>query len=52
MHKDPYLSPEQCTKNTLQLTQQVDVWSFGCLIYEILFGKPPKSYFELMREFN
>jgi eukaryotic-like serine/threonine-protein kinase len=34
------LSPEQI-KGTVPLEARIDIWAFGCILYECLTGKPP-----------
>lgn len=41
----PYLAPEQILKSPGDLNAYVDIWGFGSMMYHILFGKPPKSFY-------
>jgi serine/threonine protein kinase len=46
-----YLSPEQCTAQAID--QRSDIYSMGCLMYELLCGHPPfyaASPLELLRQ--
>jgi len=36
-----YFSPEQLLGE--KLTEKSDVWSLGCILYHLLFGRPPWS---------
>lgn len=49
---DPYIAPETIFRKTLQNSQYIDTWIFGCLLYEILFGVPPKSFVREIQEFQ
>lgn len=34
-----YMSPEQCS--AAKVDQRADIYAFGCVFYELLYGKPP-----------
>ena len=38
-----YMAPEVITRTTGSYDQAVDIWSFGIIVYEMLFGGPPFS---------
>jgi serine/threonine protein kinase len=47
---DAYMAPEMIFTKIQDLDQNVDSWAFGCLMYHLLFGAPPASFYgELIR---
>lgn len=45
MFDDPYLAPEHIFKGFADHSVSIDLWSFGSILYSILIGTPPPSYF-------
>lgn len=39
-NQKPYTAPEMHFSKE-NLTQAVDIWAFGCIVHEMIFGKPP-----------
>lgn len=50
IEEDPYVAPEFYMSNTQ--TVACDTWSFGILMYHLLFGAPPVPYLTKYDEWN
>ncbi len=44
-YANPYLPPEHLFRHFTEHTSDIDTWSFGGLLYTILIGSPPTSYY-------
>jgi Ca2+-binding EF-hand superfamily protein/serine/threonine protein kinase len=47
-YNDPYIAPEYLLDR--EQTSSVDVWNFGVLMHELLFGLPPPSFLGFYRQ--
>jgi Ca2+-binding EF-hand superfamily protein/serine/threonine protein kinase len=47
-YNDPYIAPEYLLDR--EQTSSVDVWNFGVLMHELLFGLPPPSFLSFYRQ--
>jgi len=47
--KDLYLAPDHLIMAHNERTTIIDSWSFGCILYTILCGSPPVSYYAMYR---
>ncbi len=47
---EPSIAPEIVLKRPLELTPSIDVWSFACLIYGLIFGVYPPSFIKTVSE--
>lgn len=43
--KDSYLAPELIMRSPMENSHLAASWTFGCLLYEVIFGKPPPCFF-------
>ncbi|EGR33535.1 hypothetical protein IMG5_049950 [Ichthyophthirius multifiliis] len=50
LYKQSYLAPEQIHKKTNESSSYIDVWTFGCLLFHLIFGKPPAHFGFLNKE--
>eukprot|EP00741_Cyanophora_paradoxa_P015104 tig00020848_g14575.t1 len=49
---NPYLPPEHFVSRQGAQTVAYDVWCFGCLLFEMVFGRPPPAFGPLLAKFN
>jgi len=48
----PFLAPENIFEQFSEQTASQDVWSFGMIMYSLLFGKLPESYYSVYRKWH
>jgi serine/threonine protein kinase len=46
----PFVPPEMIFSKFQDHTSAIDVWAFGMILYCVLFGKNPASYYKVYRE--
>lgn len=39
-----YFAPEVLEENSQKISEKSDIWSLGCILYRMLFGRPPFIY--------
>jgi hypothetical protein len=49
-YDDGFIAPEFIKKDAKEITNKIDTWVFGSILYNILFGKPPKSYISQLKD--
>jgi hypothetical protein len=49
-YDDGFIAPEFIKKDAKEMTYKIDTWVFGSILYNILFGKPPKSYISQLKD--
>jgi len=47
---DPFVSPEMLFNKFQDHTAALDVWAFGMILFSVLFGRKPTSYYKVYRE--
>lgn len=47
---DPFVSPEMLFNKFQDHTVAMDVWAFGMILFSVLFGRKPVSYYKIYRE--
>jgi len=49
-YNDPYICPDFIIKDVKELTNKMDTWIFGSLLFHILYGQPPVSFIQQLKE--
>jgi hypothetical protein len=47
---DCFIAPEYLLTDQKQLTKSMDTWIFGCILFSLLFGKPPTSFISQLKD--
>jgi serine/threonine protein kinase len=47
---DSFIAPEYLLKDQKNLTNSMDTWIFGCVIFSLLFGKQPISFISQLKD--
>ena len=47
---DPFVSPEMLFSRFQDHTAAMDVWAFGMVLFSVLFGRKPVSYYKVYRQ--
>lgn len=47
---DPFIAPELMFNKFQDHTAAMDVWAFGMIMYCVLFGRKPASYYRIYKE--
>lgn len=48
-YNDGFIAPEFIKKDAKEISNKVDTWVFGSILYNILFGQPPVSYISQLK---
>ena len=52
LYDNPYLAPEHLLALTWEHTSASDTWSFGSILFAILTGTPPQSYYKAYKSWT